>query len=78
MSLRNDKAVKAIQEAAIKRKKDNFRIFGHTALPNKTQTLITLMAVADVMGVPMIDLVEKLLNQGGEHDSASAGSQPDQ
>lgn len=63
MSLRNDQAVKAIQEAAIVRKKSMFRIFGHTALPNKTQTLITLMAVADVMGMPMIDLVEKLLNQ---------------
>lgn len=69
MSLRNDKAVKAIQDAAIKRKKDNFKLFGHTPLPNKTQTLITLMAVADVMGVPMIDLVEKLLNQGENNDS---------
>lgn len=66
MSIRNDKAVAAIQKAAIQRKKDNFKIFGHTALPNKTQTLITVMAVADVMGVPMIDLVDKLLNQGGE------------
>lgn len=61
MSLRNDNAVKAVQAAALKRKQTMFKIFGHTSLPNKTQTLVTLMGVADVMGVPMIDLVEKLL-----------------
>lgn len=66
MSLRNDKAVKLVQDAAMKRKKGNIQVFGHTALPNKTQTLVTLMAVADVMGIPMIDLIDKLLNQGGE------------
>lgn len=48
----------------MKRKKGNLTIFGHTPLPNKTQTLVTLMAVADAMGMPMIDLVDKILNQG--------------
>lgn len=67
MSLRNDKAVKLVQEAAMKRKKGSLQVFGHTALPNKTQTLVTLMAVADAINMPMIDLVDKILNQGDEH-----------
>ncbi|QYW01901.1 hypothetical protein CPT_Piffle_047 [Stenotrophomonas phage Piffle] len=66
MSLRNDRAVTQVMNAARARKVKNLNIFGHTPLPNKTQTLVTIMAVADAIKMPMIDLVDKILNQGGE------------
>lgn len=67
MSLRNDRAVTQVMRAARERKVKNLNIFGHTPLPNKTQTLITIMAVADVLNMPMIDLVDKILSQGEDN-----------
>lgn len=67
MSLRNDRAVTQVMNAARARKVKNLNIFGHTPLPNKTQTLITIMAVADAIKMPMIDLVDKILSQGEDN-----------
>lgn len=64
MSIRNDRAVTQVMKAARERKTKNPNIFSHTPLPNKTQTLICIMAVADAIKMPMIDLVDKILNQG--------------
>lgn len=75
MSLRNDRAVTQVMKAARERKTKNLNIFSHTPLPNKTQTLVTIMAMADVLNIPMVDLVEKILNQGASNGTSTVSAE---
>lgn len=62
MSTRSSKAFELMQQRifAIRNKSSNFK---NKPMPNVTQVQMTVMALADVLGIPMIEMIDKILEK---------------